>query len=116
MPAQPGMGERTQDEIWMVVDVGRVPGHQRDAAARFDNSGSNVKLVDPVQDARFAAADARNHADCLLEREAFLHCHPFLVVKIPGFDRDLRCQSVIASNGNVQRLEQERFHTHGPWP
>nr|WP_022884265.1 hypothetical protein [Glaciibacter superstes] len=49
------MGERAENQFWVVVKVGRVSGHQRDAAARGDNSGSNEKLVDPMQDARFAA-------------------------------------------------------------
>ena len=106
------MGKRSEDQFWVVVKVGRMPGHQRDAPARGDNSGSNEKLVDPMQDACFAAADARNHGDSLLERESLVHRNPFFVAEIRWCDRSFRCQSVVASHRNIQWLEQERFHSH----
>jgi hypothetical protein len=110
------VGERAEDQFRVAVKVGRVPGHQRDAAARGDNSGSNEKLVDPVQDARFAAADAGNHGDGLLEWESLLHRHPFFVAEIRRFNRGFRCQSVVASDGDVQGFEQEWLNTHRRWP
>ena len=116
VPAQPRVGERTKDQIPVVADVGRVSGHERDATARFDNCGSHGELVDPVQDARLTPADSCNHGESLLEREAFVYSDPCLVLKICRFDRGFRCKAVIASDRDIQRLVQERLHTHRPRP
>jgi len=106
------MGKLAEDQFGVVVKVVRVPGHQRDAPTRGDNSGSDEELVDAMQDARLAAADGRNHCDSLLEWETLVHGNPCLVAEIRWFDRGFRCQRVVAPDDDVQGLKQERFHTH----
>jgi len=100
----------------VVAQVGGVPGHQRDTTARFDDRSGDGELVDPVQYARLAPPDSRDHGESLFEREAFVHGDPRLVEKIRRFDRSLRREWVIASDRDIEGLEQERFHTHRPRP